>query len=461
MESALPLPAPELIAKYGVSGPRYTSYPPATEWTGDFPAASVEEALARADAAGGPLSLYVHLPFCEEMCRFCGCNVIATRDRSRADDYLDLLEREAALWAERLPRRRALSQLHLGGGTPTFLSPTQLRRLHRILTTHFLPTDGAELAIEVDPAVTTVEHVAALGELGFRRISVGVQDLEPVVQEAVRRVQSAEDTEKIIRAARAAGFTGVNVDLIYGLPFQEPESYARTIRRVIEMGPDRLALFGYAHVPWMKPHQRLLPVAHLPDSDLRVKLFVTAARIFEESGYRQIGLDHFARADDALALARAEGTLTRNFQGYAVDAAPDTVALGMTAIADVGGTFLQNAHRLSDWAEAVGNGRLSVTRGWRRTEEDELRGAIIRRIMCLYRLDTAPLAEAYGDGIHAAYEAGKAALEPLAEDGLLHFRPGGFDVTLLGRLFLRNIAMVFDPYLAKRDQTKAAFSRTV
>jgi len=456
----LPIPPPELLEKYSRPGPRYTSYPPATEFKPEFGVPQTVERLEAADAVDAPLSIYVHLPFCAEMCRFCGCNAIATRDRTRADAYLDVLAREIDLWTAHLPHRRRVNQLHLGGGTPTFLTVEQLRRLHALITRSFRIEPGAELALEVDPVVTTAEQLEVLGGLGFNRLSAGVQDLDPQVQQATNRIQSAEQTEAVLKAARASGFESVNVDLMYGLPYQKVAVFTDTVRRVLDMGPDRFALFGFAYVPWMKPHQRLLPQSHLPDTAARVELFVSAARVLEERGFRQIGLDHFARADDPLSRAQADGTLYRNFQGYTTRAAPDTLALGVTSISDLAGGFLQSFHKLSEWEAAVGEGRLPVERGLLRTRDDELRGAAIRNLMCLLRFDVAPLRREFGADADALWESVRPAMEPLAADGLLVAREGGFDVTPLGRLFLRNLAMPFDAYLSRHAE-KPAFSKTV
>lgn len=441
------LPPTELVERYGRAGPRYTSYPPATEWTIDFGPEKLALALQQASNSEEAVSIYTHIPFCVEMCRFCGCNVIATRNRERGDAYLDSLELEAALWAEALPNRRRMGQLHLGGGTPTFLTPQQLERLFDILSRHFEPQPGAELALEIDPAITTQEQLDVLGRLGFRRLSMGVQDLDPKVQESINRIQSEEQTLASLNGAREAGFEGVNLDLIYGLPHQTAESFAKTIEKVVAMKPDRLALFGYAHVPWMKPNQRLLPAEFLPQALERLRIFITAAQILEEAGYRQIGLDHFARNDDPLAKAQDEGTLTRNFQGYAIAGAPDTVALGVSAISDLGGAFVQNSHRLSAWEEALEEGRFPVMKGLFRSAEDEVRGAFIRNLMCLMRLELAPLEAEFGPRASALYQESLPNLQPLADDGLIELNPQGFVVTRLGRLFLRNIAMVFDAYL--------------
>lgn len=457
----IPMPSSDLVQRYGRPGPRYTSYPPANEWDDAFAAADLERHLVKANAVNEPVSIYVHLPFCPEMCRFCGCNVIATRDRNRGDDYLDVLEQEVALWAARLPDRRSMSQLHLGGGTPTFLRPAQLQRLWEILTRHFKPTADAELAVEVDPAITTEEQLKLLGGLGFNRISMGIQDLDPKVQQAINRIQTAEATEATMSQARAAGFGSVNVDLIYGLPHQTPENFANTVDRVLQMSPDRIALFGYAHVPWLKPHQRLLPEAYLPGAMARVGLFVAASHAMEAAGYEQIGLDHFARAGDALTQGKKDGTLTRNFQGYAVHAANDTIAFGVSSISDVGGAFSQNFHKLSDWEEAVKRGAFPVERGLSRSADDEVRGALIRQLMCLMRLERSWVASELGAAGEAVYEEAVVRLEPLSQDGLLILRDDGLDVTELGRLFLRNIAMTFDAKQFEEVPVKKAFSQTV
>ncbi len=456
----IPLPSPELIERYNRPTPRYTSYPPASEWTPAFDHAALDERLLAADQATGALSLYVHLPFCPEMCRFCGCNVIATRDRSRADEYLDVLEQEIRLWAEKLPRRREVQQLHLGGGTPTFLTPAQLERLVGMIDATFERLPGAELSVEVDPAITTPKHLETLGRLGFNRLSVGIQDLDGSVQAAIGRIQSAEQTELVIGAGRANGFTNVNVDLMYGLPFQTPLSVERTIGRVLDMLPDRLALFGYAHVPWAKPHQRLLPQAALPGSVARVELFALAARLLEEKGFQQIGLDHFARKMDPLARAQREGTLTRNFQGYSTQVPPDTIALGVSAISDIGGAFAQGKHRLGEWAESVRRGELPLERGWVRTNDDERRAAAIREVMCLLRFDVGPLTTQYGQAAQELFAEVQPGLEALEKDGLVTMRPGGFDVAPLGRIFLRNIAAVFDGYLGQTGRQQV-FSKAV
>jgi oxygen-independent coproporphyrinogen-3 oxidase len=455
------IPSAELIRKYDRPGPRYTSYPTAPEWSGAFGPDRYAEHLARADGEGGPLSAYVHLPFCREMCRFCGCNVVATHDRSKADAYLDSLEREVALVAAKLPRRRELTQLHWGGGTPTFLDEVQLTRCHALLARHFTFASGAEKAVEIDPAITTRSQIETLAALGFNRISMGVQDFDRRVQEVVGRIQGEKETADLVAAARANGFHSVNLDLIYGLPYQTPETWASTLERILAIRPDRMAVFGFAYVPWAKPHQRLLPQEALPKTEQRVELFLAAVEAFTKAGYRLIGLDHFALESDELARAQDGGYLYRNFQGYTVRPAPDTVAFGMTSISDVGGAYAQNLHRLKDWGDRVDAGVLPVERGTAMTGDDLARRFAINRVMCLLRLDLREIEERYGaearSGVLASLASGVRELE---EDGLVTFDGEVLRVTPLGQLLVRNVAMLLDAYLVKEGGQKR-FSRTV
>jgi oxygen-independent coproporphyrinogen-3 oxidase len=455
------IPSWELIKKYDRPGPRYTSYPTAPVWTEAFGEARYVDHLARAEKAGGPLSIYVHLPFCKEMCRFCGCNVVATHDRTRADAYLDLLEKEVALVAAKLPTRRTVTQLHWGGGTPTFLDEKQLVRCHEILARSFSFAKDAEKAIEIDPAITTRSQIETLAKLGFNRISMGVQDFDPKVQETVGRIQGEKETADLVQAARDNGFHGVNLDLIYGLPYQTPETWAKTLERIVAIHPDRMAVFGFAYVPWLKPHQRLLPQDDLPKAEQRVGLFLEAVEAFTKAGYRLIGLDHFALEADELARAQVGGYLYRNFQGYTVRPAADTVAFGMTSISDIGGAYAQNAHKLKDWGDQVTAGRIPIERGAAMTDDDVMRRFVINRIMCLLRLDLAEVAEKFGAGARAAVEENlHAGVKELQDDGLVTFDGRVLKVTPLGQLLVRNVAMLFDAYL-KREGGKKQFSRTV
>jgi oxygen-independent coproporphyrinogen-3 oxidase len=455
------IPPSKLIKKYDRPGPRYTSYPTAPEWTDAFGEAQYLEHLGRAEQAGGPLSIYVHLPFCREMCRFCGCNVVATHDRTRADAYLDLLEKEVALVAARLPTRRTVTQLHWGGGTPTFLDVKQLVRCHEILARHFAFAKDAEKAIEIDPAITTRSQIETLAKLGFNRISMGVQDFDAKVQEVVGRIQGEKETADLVQAARDNGFHGVNLDLIYGLPYQSPDTWARTLERIIAIHPDRMAVFGFAYVPWSKPHQRLLPQEALPKTEQRVELFLGAVEAFTKAGYRLIGLDHFALESDELAKAQDGGYLYRNFQGYTIRPAADTVAFGMTSISDIGGAYAQNAHKLKDWGDRVAAGKLPVERGAAMTDDDVMRRFVINRVMCLLRLDLREVAEKFGPPARRAIEENlRSGVDELKDDGLVTFDGEILRVTPLGQILVRNVAMLFDAYL-KAEGGKKQFSRTV
>ncbi|HET9551604.1 MAG TPA: oxygen-independent coproporphyrinogen III oxidase [Anaeromyxobacteraceae bacterium] len=458
----LQIPSWDLIKKYDRPGPRYTSYPTAPVWSDAFKAAQYEEHLARAERAGGPLSMYVHLPFCREMCRFCGCNVIATHDRSRADAYLDVLEKEVALVAARLPTRRTVSQLHWGGGTPTFLDVKQLTRCHGILARHFHFAKDAELAIEIDPAITSKAQVEALARLGFNRISMGVQDFDAKVQEVVGRIQGEKETADLVQAARDNGFHGINLDLIYGLPYQTPETWKDSLERIIRIHPDRLAVFGFAYTPWAKPHQRLLPQEALPKTEQRVELFLQAVEAFTKSGYRLIGLDHFALESDELARAQAAGTMFRNFQGYTIRPADDTLSFGLSSISDIGGAYAQNVHRLKDWTELVEAGTFPIERGAAMTADDVLRRFVINRVMCQLRLDLGEVEREFGAAARGEIAASLGAgLDELVADGLATFDGQVLAVTPLGQLLVRNVAMLFDAYLAKKPDAAKTFSRTV
>ncbi len=455
------IPSWDLIRKYDRPGPRYTSYPTAPEWTDAFGPSEYERHLARAEAEGGPLSVYVHLPFCREMCRFCGCNVIATHDQSRADAYLDVLDKEVALVAAKLPTRRTVTQLHWGGGTPTFLDERQLERCHELLAKRFAFAPDAEKAVEIDPAITTKPQIALLARLGFNRISMGVQDFDAKVQEVVGRIQGEKETAELVQAARDHGFRGVNLDLIYGLPYQSPDTWKRTLERIIAIRPDRLAVFGFAYVPWAKPHQRLLPQEALPKTEQRVELFLGAVEAFTGAGYRLIGLDHFALETDELAHAQDAGYLTRNFQGYTVRPAGDTIAFGISSISDVGGAYAQNSHKLKEWAEKVEGGTIPVERGVSVSADDVMRRFVINRVMCLLRLDLREVAARFGQEARAEIEATlREGVKELEADGLVTLDGDVLCVTPLGQLLVRNVAMLFDAYLEK-EGGKKQFSRTV
>lgn len=455
----------ELLSRYDRPGPRYTSYPTAVEFDERVDARVYAERLALADPLGdAPLSLYVHLPFCRNRCLFCGCNVIITPHQQKALPYLDLLRKEIDLVAERLPSRRRFSQLHLGGGTPTYFEPAALREVLEHLFTYFAPTPGAELAVEVDPRVTTDDHVDMLAALGFNRISLGVQDFTPEVQQAIDRVQSVEQTAGIIRRARERGYRGINVDLIYGLPHQTPETFEHTVERVIELGADRTAVYSFAYLPsQQRGHQKRIDDQALPDAGTKVKLFALARERFLAAGYEPIGMDHFARHDDELALARREGRLRRNFQGYSVIPAEDVLGLGVSAIGDVRGAYVQNCKKLSQYGEALDAGRLPVDRGVCRSPDDEIRRGLIHGLMCNFVVDIPRFEARWGIAFADYFAADLARLRPLQDEGLAVVTDDEVRATPVGELFIRNLAMCFDRYWWARHEGRdqQVFSRTL
>ena len=454
---------PDLLAKYDRPGPRYTSYPTAPYFNEAFDQAAYRTRLATAAAdTDAPLSMYVHLPFCHERCTFCGCNVVVSPHRGPEERYLEVVDAELELLAAALGARRRLNQLHWGGGTPTYLTPEQCDRLFAAITGRFPLTDDAEVAIEVDPAVTTMEHLATLRSAGFNRISMGLQDTDPEVQRAVKRIQPLELTRDHVDEARRLGFDSVNIDLIYGLPLQTEASFRSTVRSVIaELEPDRVACFSYAHVPWIKPHQRQLDQDALPTGWDKFSLFTAAAREFVDAGYTFVGFDHFARPGDELARALAEDRIHRNFMGYTVMPAADQVGVGVTAIGDVADAYAANAKKLADYERAVEAGDLPVDRGLVRSPEDELRRAVIHRIICTLRLDFAWVEEHFGIDPRAHFADALAELEPMAGDGLVEIGDDGLRVTSTGRFFLRNLCMPFDAYLKQQDADGPKYSRTV
>ena len=444
----------ELVRRLDVAGPRYTSYPTVPEWNDRFGSDDFGAALERASATpDAPLSLYVHLPFCREMCRYCGCNVVATHDQTRADRYLDVIEREVQLAAAHLGKRRSVSRLHLGGGTPTFLDEQQLTRLWRILSDKFTLRADAEVALEIDPVVTRRSQLELLRGFGWSRVSLGVQDFDPRVQEAVARVQTLAETRAILDDARALGYRSINLDLIYGLPRQTLDSWSRTLAEVIALAPDRVAVFSFAYVPHLKPHQRLLPQVDLPTGATKLALYLRAHELLTAAGYLAVGMDHFARPEDPLGRAARAHTLWRDFQGYTNGWAGDTVGFGASSISDVGGAYAQNEHTLSAHAHSIGSGRFATQRGLILSDDDRRRRAVITQLLCNFEIDL-------GDEV-ARYRDELAALAPLEKDGLVEREGARLRVTPLGRLFVRNVAMVFDAYLDRAPTQRRVFSRTV
>jgi len=451
----------ELLIRYDKPGPRYTSYPTAPEWKEGFSDADYRNALA--DAAkrpDEPLSLYVHIPFCHERCIYCGCNVVVTEKEGVADQYLDYLDREFALAAEALGSKRRVMQLHWGGGTPTYLDLDQIERLFSSIQKYFELGEGAEIALEVDPRVTSKEQLQTLRGLGFNRVSMGVQDLNPEVQRAITRYQTEEETVRLHEWCRELGFKGTNFDLVYGLPFQRPEAWEKTVSRIVELRPDRLAVYSYAHVPWMRPHQKWIPEEAIPLGPEKYDLFARARRLFTAAGYRAIGMDHFALPSDDLSVALDERRLHRNFMGYSVIPAAEMISFGTSAIGEIGGAYAQNEVKLSRYYEAIDAGKLPTARGFFLSRDDVIRRWLIRRLMCDFYLDTAELKRRFDVDYAEYFAAEEAELEEFYAEKFVGRDGDNLVVLPLGQIFVRNIAMVFDTYLKKPEGHKR-FSRTV
>ena len=453
-----------LIERYDKSGPRYTSYPTAVQFHEGFGADDYCTIAARTNEADppAPLSLYFHLPFCNTVCFYCGCNKVVTKDRSRAGPYLQRLHKEIELQARLFDRARQVTQLAWGGGTPTFISHEEMRALMAQTREHFnlLDDDSGEYSIEIDPREVKADTLALLRELGFNRMSLGVQDFDPRVQKAVNRIQDKDRTIAVLNEARNLGFRSINLDLIYGLPFQSVDSFARTLDIIIrEADPDRLSVFNYAHLPEMFKPQRRINEADLPRPAEKLEILQMTIDKLTEAGYVYIGMDHFARPDDELAVAQRAGTLYRNFQGYSTHADCDLVAMGITAISKVGDSYAQNVRTLEQYYPLIDQGRLPIMRGIALDADDVLRRAVITQLICHFRLDFAAVEAAHGIRFTEYFAGELADLEAMEADGLLQKGETGIQVTPAGKLLIRNICMVFDRYL--RQQRQQRFSKVI
>jgi len=449
-----------LLEKYSKPGPRYTSYPTAPYFhTGFSEADWIEEIRHSQDPARG-LSLYAHIPFCDTLCYYCGCNMVATGDYSKASHYLGFLEQEMDRVAALTDPRRQVKQLHWGGGTPTYLKPEDIRRLMDMMRGRFSIAPDAEMGCEADPRELTREHLVALRESGFNRLSLGVQDLDERVQKAVNRVQPEQLIHTVYGWARELGFSSINLDLIVGLPHQTLESFARTLDKVVPWAPDRFAIFAYAHVPWMKKHQKLISESDLPSFATRLDLQQLIHERLGAAGYRNIGMDHYARPEDEIIKAQESKTLWRNFQGYTTHKDCDIYAFGASSISQTPNCYMQNEKNLKKYQEMIGKGGLAVERGLKLTRDDQIRRDAITRIMCDLELDKPAFAAAWNIDFDAYFADALADLPPLAGDGLVSLESSRIVVTELGRLFLRNIAMCFDGYLKQASQEQPRYSRT-
>ena len=456
--------SPDLLRKFDLSGPRYTSYPTADRFVeafaGDDYVQSLKQRHAGVAALTLPLSLYVHIPFCESLCYYCGCNKIVTKHHDRAEPYLRYLSREVDLHTAHMGLGQVVSQLHFGGGTPTYLSDDELRALMAMLRRNFTLTPNGEYSIEVDPRTVDEARLAVLAELGFNRLSFGVQDFDPEVQKAVHRVQPTEQVFSLVNAARQQGFKSINIDLIYGLPKQTPESFDRTLAQVTALRPDRVALYSYAHLPERFKAQRRIVTADLPSAADKTSMLARSLSVFDEAGYVYVGMDHFALPDDALAIAKRQGRLHRNFQGYSTQPDCDLIALGVSAIGRMGASYSQNAKTLEEYYDHLEQGRLPVVRGLALTRDDLLRRSVIMALMCHGRLPFESIELAYLIDFRTYFAAELEALQVQVDQGLVTLSDSGIEVTANGWFFVRAVAMVFDRYL-QADRNRAQFSKII
>ncbi|KTB87109.1 oxygen-independent coproporphyrinogen III oxidase [Pseudomonas syringae] len=451
----------DLIHRYDVAGPRYTSYPTAVQFHTQVGAFDLLHALRESRKARRSLSLYVHLPFCANICYYCACNKVITKDRGRAQAYLKRLEQEIRMLACHLSPGQVVEQLHLGGGTPTFLSHHELRRLMAQLRSHFnlLEDDSGDYGIEIDPREADWASMGLLRELGFNRVSLGVQDLDPTVQRAINRLQTLEETRAIVEAARTLQFRSVNIDLIYGLPKQTPETFSRTVDEIIALQPDRLSVFNYAHLPERFMPQRRIDAADLPDAQTKWLMLQRTIEQLTGAGYRYIGMDHFALPDDELAIAQEDLTLKRNFQGYTPKAHCDLIGLGVSAISQIGDLYSQNSSDLNEYQRLLDSDQPATRRGLICSEDDRIRRAIIQQLICHFTLDFAEIEHSFGIDFSAYFSELWPQLTQMTEDGLIALNNEGIRVLPAGRLLVRSVCMVFDAYLTRQNRQR--FSRAI
>jgi len=459
MDQSLQFDLP-LINRYDKAGPRYTSYPTALELHDSFTEHDYRQHIAKSNAAGGPLSLYVHIPFCDTVCFYCACNKIITKNRARAQPYLDNLCKEIAMQGALFDKNRVVNQLHWGGGTPTFLSYEQMLQLMTATREHFTlkDDDSGEYSIEVDPRETNLHTVQQLRSLGFNRISLGVQDFDHDVQKAVNRIQSETQTFAVLKAAREEGFRSTNIDLIYGLPLQTVDSFNKTLDKILHVSPDRFSIFNYAHIPSRFKTQRQINDADLPSPEVKLAILQSVGQRLADAGYVYIGMDHFAKPDDELAIAQRQGLLHRNFQGYSTHSDCDLIGLGITSIGQVGDAYSQNVKDLESYDQLIKQGKLPVFKGVALNDDDKLRRAVIMQLICHFELQFAAIERAYTINFSDYFADELNVLTPMQADGLVTISADGIQVLPVGRLLIRNICMVFDRYLAQKQQQ---FSRVI
>jgi oxygen-independent coproporphyrinogen-3 oxidase len=450
-----------ILEKYNRPGPRYTSYPTAPVWKDDFGPDDLENYYVHADAAAAPVSLYMHLPFCENLCLFCACNVSIQKNKNVTIPYLEALKREIDHVSSRIAKKRGVTQFHWGGGTPTYLTPAQMEDLFGYASEHFTFAADAEIGIEIDPRVTSRAHLESLRRLGFNRLSMGIQDFQPKVQETIHRVQPYEMTRDLILAARELGFESLNVDLIYGLPHQTAESFKSTIDKTVTLAPDRVAMFSYAHVPWLKKQQGSFQM-YLPEGMEKFRIFRTGLEHFLDAGYVYIGMDHFALPGDELAIAQKNRTLHRNFQGYTTKAGADLYGMGVSAISSIAGAYAQNLKEVPAYQSTIALRGIATARGYKLSEDDVLRRAVISRLLCHTVIPKHEIEQQFAISFDEYFAPELERLTNSRDEGLVILEPSQIRVTPLGRIFIRNVAMVFDRYLREQQMDQhPLFSKTL
>ncbi|GGB89967.1 oxygen-independent coproporphyrinogen III oxidase [Marinobacterium zhoushanense] len=452
----------DLIRRYDLSGPRYTSYPTALQFDPELSAGALIDKARQSADKQSPLSLYVHIPFCEHVCYYCACNKVITRRRDKAQPYLDTVYREMEKLSQLYSDNRQVNQLHWGGGTPTFIADEQMRELMSALRRNFnlRDDDQGDYSIEVDPREAQDETLAVLREIGFNRVSLGVQDIDPKVQEAVNRIQPVEQTQRVLDTSRRLGFKSINMDLIYGLPHQTLEGFNATLDTVIEMSPDRLSVFNYAHLPDRFRPQRHIKAEDLPSPETKLAILQSTIERLLAAGYVYIGMDHFAKPDDELAQAQANGQLHRNFQGYTTHSDCDLVAMGVSAISQIGDVYYQNEHDITAYTQAVEDHQHAIRRGVTLTRDDHIRRSVITQLICHFELDQQRIEQQYDIDFSQYFQAELDDLKQFTTDGLVELEGGRIRVTPAGRLLIRRICMAFDAYIP-REQSTARYSRII
>ena len=452
----------QLIKKYDIAGPRYTSYPTAVQFTDDYNEQNYRQQAANSNASGRDLSLYFHLPFCDTICYYCACNKVITKDRSKADPYLSALHKEIEMQGQLFDSTRKVNQLHWGGGTPTFISHQQMTELMQVTRKHFNlhDDDSGEYSIEIDPREVTRDSIKLLRDIGFNRMSLGVQDFDTAVQKAVNRIQSEEQTLNTLNSARDFGFKSISTDLIYGLPLQTEQSFAVTLQRIIDISPDRISLFNYAHMPTLFKPQRRINEDDMPSAEIKLAILKQSTEQLIEAGYVYIGMDHFAKPDDELSIAQQQGKLYRNFQGYATHADCDLVGMGITSIGTIDNSFAQNVKTLDEYSALINDNKLAVFRGVEIDQDDLLRRAVIMQLICHFNLNFSQIESKFNIDFKAYFAAELKQLESMSDDGLVELDSQHIQVTGKGRLLIRNICMVFDRYL-KGAKSSQRFSKAI